>query len=190
MLTPASLDPTITRCPTCATPTHATESDDTGACAACVAARPILPWGGPAPAGVTVAWGARAIYRLDTRPAPRKETPRKAPAPGARPRRPAAPRTITTAEIDLLWDRQGGIGDSAARAPLMAWINKVGLPALRLACAAAYLTPDSEARLTISRDGYTITASPRSSYGYLYVTAYPEASPLGRAAAMTIRETP
>jgi hypothetical protein len=125
-----------------------------------------LAWGGPAPEGATVAWGARAIYSLKHHDTKRAWAPR-----GKLGR--VLVKAHTECMIDLLYDRQAGAGGTEAdRAALGAWINRVGIPAIKRACVKSYLTGDSDESVTVERDGYVITASPRSSYGYLYLTAW------------------
>jgi hypothetical protein len=114
------------------------------------------------PDGITgAAWGARAIYRL------RRERVYR----NGRPAKNGAQRTV--AEVDLVWDRQSWQGGSNTdRNRLKSWVNKHGLPALRRECAKQYITGDCAEVVTIERDGYVITASPRESYGYLYIGAW------------------
>jgi hypothetical protein len=107
------------------------------------------------------AWGARAIYRLK-----RERVYRN-----GRPAKNGAQRTV--AEIDLVWDRQSWQGGSnRERDALKGWINRRGLVALRRACAKAYLAGNSDELVTVERDGYVITASPKRSHGYLYIGAW------------------
>lgn len=101
-----------------------------------------MTWGLKAPEGVSVAWGARAIYRDMT--------------------------------IDLLPDRQSWIGED--RKPLMGWLNSKGIEGIRKVCDDEYLTPDSADTVTFREGGWLIKASPRASYGYLYMVAYKEAT--------------
>lgn len=131
--------------------------------------RPLsLVWGSwPVPASAPIAWGARAIYRLDT-------TDTKHRMVGGR--KKLVQRASTTAVIELLHDRQGsaareGVTD-AERAALASWINKVAMPELRKQCARQYITPDSDAIIEIERDGYKLVAGPRASYGYLYIRTW------------------
>lgn len=128
----------------------------------------VLEWGSwPVPASAPVAWGARAIYRIDT-------TDTKHRMVGGR--KKLVQRASTTATIDLLWDRQGsaardGVTD-AERKALADWINKVGMPELRKQCARRYITPDCDETIEIERDGYALKAGPRESHGYLYIRAW------------------
>lgn len=114
------------------------------------------------PDGITgAAWGARAIYKLGSERVYRN----------GRPTKNDARRTV--AEIELLWDRQSWQGGTnAERDKLKGWINRRGLAALRRACIKQYLTGDSADTITIEQDGYIMTASPRESYGYLYIGAW------------------
>lgn len=142
-------------------------------------------WGGyEPPAGTKLAWGGRAIYKLV-----HVETPQK--RRGGKVVQRASSRT--EASIDLPYDRHEMIGPTdaptveaapslageaaraaaeAERKALAKWIDKVGIPAVRKWCVKAYVTGDSEERFTMQSDGYTITASPRASYGYLYICAW------------------
>lgn len=142
-------------------------------------------WGGyEPPAGTKLAWGGRAIYRLV-----HTETPQK--RRGSKVVQRASSRT--EASIDIPYDRHEMIGPTdaptveaapsvagelaraaaeAERKALGKWIDKVGLPAVRKWCVKAYVTGDSEERFTMQSDGYTITASPKGSHGYLYICAW------------------
>ena len=44
---------------------------------------------------------------------------------------------------------------------------------LKKACSASYITVDCNEVVTYDRDGYHLEASPRESYGYLYIGAWP-----------------
>ena len=71
--------------------------------------------------------------------------------------------------IDLLPDRQSWHGED--RKPLVRWLNDTGIPALRDLCKD--LTTCSGETVSHSEGGWTIEASPRESFGYLYLVAYP-----------------
>ena len=106
---------------------------------------PKLEWGLQPPADATMAWGARAIYK------------------------PGEGRY----SIDLLWDRQSMEGGTASeRKALSHWINTKGLKAMRL-LAPRNLGADSGESVHWTDGKYMIEASPRESYGYLYIVAYP-----------------
>lgn len=133
-----------------------------------------LPWGlrDVVPPEARIAWGARAIYKIhhdhgEYRVRGRDAQGRKRPALCVR-------RPSTTVEIGLMWDRQGTgcVGDvtERERKALARWLNTKGLTALRKACVKQYVTGDT--MIVIERDGYTIAASPRCSYGYLYISAW------------------
>lgn len=113
-----------------------------------------LAWGRQPPEGITLAWGARAIYKLCV---PSGLLNRGAP------REPA---------IDLLWDRQAWRGPSEARAELSEWVNTKGLPNIKVACVNARLTGDSAEVVSWTDGTRTIEASPNQSHGYLYLVAY------------------
>lgn len=136
------------------------------------------------PEGVSLAWGARAIYAMRSVSVP------------------VAGRTklkSTTIEpvIDLLWDRMGWSSlagdpeDHEARAryfsqltseasraqneaerAMSVWINDVGIPALRKACIKQHVVPSSEVRIEYESNGYKIVANPNGSCGYLYIAAW------------------
>lgn len=136
------------------------------------------------PDGTKLAWGGRAIYKLV-----RTDTPQK--RRGGKVVQRASSRT--EASIDIPYDRHEMIGPvdaptveaapsvagelaraaaEAERKALGKWIDKVGIPAVRKWCVKAYVTGDSEERFTFESDGYTITASPCGSHGYLYICAW------------------
>lgn len=122
----------------------------------------VMEWGGTVPSAAPVAWGARAIYKIGS-------VEVRFTKAGKRLKRP---REVTEATIDILWDRQSWHGEPAACKALSAWLNKKALPALRRECVARYITGDSDERVEIDGDGYKLVASPRESYGYLYITAW------------------
>ena len=77
--------------------------------------------------------------------------------------------------IDLVHDRQSWTGKrTKARKALAAWINGVGLAGIREVCRETYLPGDSAKTVTFSEGGFVLKASPRQSYGYLYLVAYKE----------------
>lgn len=108
-----------------------------------------LEFGLRPPARVRTAWGARAIYHLET---------------GAR-----------GAWFDLLWDRQSWKGTDKRRAALKSWLDYTGLDSLREMVNDEILPTNASETLTyVDADaGYTIQASPRRSCGYLYIVAFP-----------------
>lgn len=82
--------------------------------------------------------------------------------------------------IDLLHDRQQFVGDPNTCAALQAWLNETALPKLRALAAEFTLpSPEENGLVVISGGGFRLHASPRSSYGYLYIGAWddPEAEP-------------
>jgi len=92
--------------------------------------------------------------------------------------------------VDVVWDRQGLVGDwqlagTKAACPeadaLVAWLNTTALPYLRAVEAYGEGLPrrDEDREVTVSGDGFTLRANPRRSYGYLYVVAYPDPSATG-----------
>jgi hypothetical protein len=168
-------DTTITACEGCEQPAHASETDDTNNHPECVpeAPRTALEWGGPAPEGVTLAWGARAIYSLkshDTKRGPSRFVM------GERKPGRVLVKAHTECMIDLLHDRQSMIGTEPdkERERFGRWLNSKAIPAIKRACVRDYITSDCETVVTFSdpEAGYSIKASPRASYGYLYLTAW------------------
>ena len=105
-------------------------------------------WGLHATPGTAYHWSARAIYERGT-------------------------------TIDLLWDRMAieGVATETERAAIGAWLDGKALPYLRM-LASSYGAPEgSEDReIRVSGDGFTLRANPRASYGYLYLSAAPDAS--------------
>ena len=104
-------------------------------------------WGLTPPTNVTYAWGARAIYQNGT--------------------------------IDLLWDRQSmsGTCSEEERKELAAWLDDKALLYLRSLCRYGNGPDGSSAEVVEVRgDGFTLLASPRKSYGYLYLGAWPDDS--------------
>lgn len=95
------------------------------------------------PRGATVAWGARAYYTFKKEP-----------------------------KIDLLWDRQSVAGPEEARRALCAWVNATGLPLLEKELNERFVRTCDDVTVTVTEGGYTLTASPRRSYGYLYLGAW------------------
>lgn len=104
-------------------------------------------WGMPdlkLPEGTKLAWGARAIYKLDRK-----------------------------ASLTFMHDRQQmNGGTDGERKAFAAWINHDGLPALRAKLVENYVDTRSSDTVTIASDGYALAASPRGSCGYLYITAW------------------
>lgn len=126
-----------------------------------------LAFGLQPPPAVPLAWGARAIYKLGSHE-------EKFFGNG---KRRKTPKTVMSASIDLLWDRQDVARDPAKAterdaAALEQWLDKIGLPQLRKLCVEKYLTGDSEDEVEVASDGYALKASPRASYGYLYIVAW------------------
>jgi len=126
-----------------------------------------LDWGLQPPPTTPLAWGARAIYKLGSHEEKFFENGK----------RRKNPKTVTRASIDLLWDRQGSSRDEASttekdQKALLQWVDNIGLPELRKLCVAKYLSGSSEDEVEFASDGYAIKASPRASYGYLYLVAW------------------
>ena len=131
------------------------------------------------PEGAPLAWGARAIYSW-------REHKRPVTTATGKHKISRGQRLMSTTYepvIELLFDRQGWasgtIIDGAARLAAIktmgAWIDKIGLPAINAACRKASIQTTDDgprARVEFSSDGYTITASPNGSCGYLYLAAW------------------
>lgn len=107
-------------------------------------------------------WGARAIYsqnRVSEKPRKKKGRPSKAELKARR-----------AFVIDLVWDRMEMVGGTEEERKAMGtWLDNVGLDLLGAACDKQYITTDCEQVVEIERDGYHIKASPRASYGYIYI---------------------
>ena len=118
-------------------------------------------WGLPPRPGVRAlaAWGARAIYKNSA--GRDQRTGRKIPP-----------------EIDLLWDRQEFKHDSLDQVAVKAckrlqkWINTKGIKRLRRECMARCITGDCAEVVEIVDGDFMLIASPRASYGYLYIGAW------------------
>lgn len=81
--------------------------------------------------------------------------------------------------IDLLGDRQTWKGDDEqAKADLLRWINKFGLPELRKWVATKCNGSSSRQLFTYHSGPYYLLASPNASYGYVYIGAFPVATSL------------
>lgn len=120
-----------------------------------------LEWGLRVPDEAAVAWGARAIYSLTHQTNCAKMASGK------------IRRTQKwVAEVDLLPDRQDARGSEAERKSLAKWINKLGLRELRKKLVADHVRNDADDILTIRSGDYQLIASPRGSYGYLYISAW------------------
>jgi len=120
-------------------------------------------WGMEPPVGAVAAWGARAIYTANRQSYAANYTKR-----GTLRKRGREPRFT----VELLHDRMGPAGDPALVKGLCAWLDKVGMPRLRKECDVKFVTPDSNDRIEFTDGRYTLVASPRESYGYLYIGAW------------------
>jgi hypothetical protein len=134
-------------------------------------------WGltGTIPEGITLAWGARAIYHWGAFKKPVL-------TPTGKPRKSRGQpvtETIYEPSIDLLWDRQSwssrfdASADAiAARAVMGTWLNTIGLSALKKALLDERVRGEDNHRVTFVDAGFTITANPNGSCGYLYIAAW------------------
>lgn len=79
---------------------------------------------------------------------------------------------------DLVWDRQGAVGEPDEIKQLVAWLNggkalDKALKAARRAADRGELTRDGEQPVILHRDGAgVVVACPNRSHGYLYVSAW------------------
>lgn len=108
-----------------------------------------LEFGLQPPARVKVAWGARALYKLD--------------------------RSTGDGEFELLWDRQSWYGPAEIRGPLKDWVNGTGLRELREMVAREGMPSNHDSDITFEDHdaGFLIKGNPRGSCGYLYIVAHP-----------------
>lgn len=114
-------------------------------------------WFGLAPPWDKALWayGARAIYH----------TPRT-----------VGNRTARTADIDIPFDRGqfawGLVSDARTRKALAKRVDKL-IAKLRRECARVWLGGDSHDTVRLTDGELVLEASPRASYGYLYLVVYP-----------------
>lgn len=129
-------------------------------------------WGLLPPLGAVAAWGARAIYtpaglsisptRYTRNGYPLHERTKSGRISRAKPKK-------LPAQIDLLWDRQGTAGNERDVSRLCHWLDRYALPKLRKECA---LSPSGHETLEIIEGNFTLVASTKASYGYLYIGAW------------------
>lgn len=95
-------------------------------------------------------WSGRAIFKSDPRPE----------------------RVV----VDIPPDRQGMVGDmpAATAKDLRAWLNKKGLKALEKKLADDYVLGSDDKAVHVCDDPFYLYASPRGSYGHLYISAWKE----------------
>lgn len=125
---------------------------------------PVVPnWGITPPAGVVAAWGARAIYTENRLAHEANYTKR-----GQKRKR----GLVNHFDIDLCWDRQGAAGRNGDLEELSKWLNAVALKRLAKECSDRYITRDCEEWVEFTDGRFTLKASPRASYGYLYIGAW------------------
>ncbi len=125
------------------------------------------------PEGCTLAWGARAIYRLDF--ASRKPTSRGLLRNDKLVRvRTETPSNGYVAVVDILHDRMEMVGGTKDERKAFAdWLDTIGLPNIRTQLADQRVsTRDNTVVELDSCKGYQIIASPNASYGYLYILAW------------------
>ncbi len=82
--------------------------------------------------------------------------------------------------IELLADRQGfrtasdweGKPDDATSKPLLRWLAKKGLPALRKWIKDNYIPMSSDKEFRFHDGEFELAATPNGSYGYMYINAW------------------
>jgi hypothetical protein len=116
-----------------------------------------MPWGIEAPNDAMVSWSGRAIYKdggaLIDIPHDRHDIQHRYPD-----------------------DNQGRrLARKAARA-LTRWVQGPGMKALHAELKKLWITARDERTVRIEQDGYVIVATPRRSFGYLYLGAWPATS--------------
>ena len=149
---------------------HVTNLDDLGIShmdnatePATVKTRP--SWGYPVPAdAVGPIWGARAIYTSNRLTESEVYTKRGT-------KRKNRPMVFS---IDIPWDRQEIVGGTEdEKRAMLKWFDATGRKLLLASCDARFVTPDCDEVVMIAKDGYQLEASPRGSYGYLYISVRP-----------------
>ena len=129
-----------------------------------------IEWGLIKTVEASAAWGARAIYNRNH-------------YAGARMSRAKAGTGVC---VDVVWDRQSIAGEEPAKRALAQWLAKktgggMTLLAKRLKADGVY--PEDSIEIAIDHGRFHLRANPRSSYGYLYITAWmdePAASEVSR----------
>lgn len=82
-------------------------------------------------------------------------------------------RTIfQNGSIEFLHDRQQFLGSEAAKSVLCKWINSKALPELKKYIREKGWTTATEEVFSFEKGAFAMDASPRASYGYIYLTAY------------------
>jgi hypothetical protein len=102
-----------------------------------------LAWGLEPPPSVPAAWGARAIYSWS--------------------------KFSKSYIVDIVHDRRDMFGDDKE---LWDWINNTGMKMLREKVNELRLGTDSEEMIEIRDSGFLLAATPRGSYGYLYIGSW------------------
>ena len=74
-------------------------------------------------------------------------------------------------ELDFLHDRQQALGSEKTRAILGKWIDRVGLPELKKHIKKNGWSSSTKEVFELNRGPFMLKASPRGSYGYMYLTA-------------------
>lgn len=74
--------------------------------------------------------------------------------------------------IDLVYDRKSVAG---AHEDVIKWLSRTGLEKLRKLLRGARLGQDSDEMVYVSDGRFTLAATPRRSFGYLFIGAWEEA---------------
>jgi hypothetical protein len=82
-------------------------------------------------------------------------------------------RTIfQRSEIEFLRDRQQFLGNEEQREALCNWINNKALPAMKTHIRENFWDQETDEIFTLNDWPFVLEASPKCSYGYLYISAY------------------
>lgn len=73
--------------------------------------------------------------------------------------------------VDILWDRQDAVGDRDHVKSVCAWFNEFGRAMLQAKIEETELPTYSCTGVEIEAGSMRLIASPRGSYGYLYLCA-------------------
>lgn len=128
-------------------------------------AKPQWGYGSP-PNGTKLAWGGRAIYTLRSWMNPYFKNGKKR----------KNPKREEIVDLDIPYDRISMVSDSdfVEHKAFTTWINKKGIPWIKDECVKRGFSGSETAVIEWidSSNGYAIKASPKASYGYLYITAW------------------
>jgi hypothetical protein len=116
----------------------------------------------------TPTWGARAIFSVTSS----KEPVRYKSGPKKGQLKLGEYRFALRYNVELLWDRQQFHGTDGKQ--LQDWINNKGLRLLKDQLHDNGISPSDDATVTVSDGCFNILASPKRSFGYLYIVAWQE----------------